>query len=171
MSGCLITVLPLQAAMFIVIVLLILLTVAHENLADSAEEPSRKKNNGGNNPHRNALQAWSQYLVPERDYNSTIWRETYRSGTWSVHFNAYCKHLSRVFAENGAKVNFVMIGACDGTNDVTIRTLYLPNLHWRGVFVEPFSMNVRDLIKNLAFKNATKRSMVLQAAATSSCER
>jgi hypothetical protein len=28
-----------------------------------------------------------------------------------------------------------MIGACDGTSDNTIRELFLPNEHWRGVFV------------------------------------
>lgn len=140
-----------------------------EPVSRTLRERKQGRSGSSTNPHLAALQAWSAYLNPDRDYNSTRWREMYRSSTWSVHFNGYCRHLSEVFKERGAKVNFVMIGACDGTNDVTIRTHYLPNEHWRGIFVEPFAMNVRDLIQNLAFKNATSRSMVLQAAATEVC--
>lgn len=62
-----------------------------------------------------------------------------------------------------------MVGACDGTGDNTIKNLYLPNEHWRGVFVEPLTMNVRDLIKYMADKHANQRSFVIHAAATDDC--
>jgi hypothetical protein len=51
----------------------------------------------------------------------------------------------------------VHIGACDGNGDKTIKKLYIPNEHWRGVFVEPMSINVRDLIKYMADHNIAHR--------------
>lgn len=62
-----------------------------------------------------------------------------------------------------------VLGACDGTGDNTIKNLYLPNEHWRGVFVEPLTMNLRDLIKYMADNNANQRSLIIHAAATSEC--
>jgi hypothetical protein len=61
------------------------------------------------------------------------------------------------------------VGACDGTGDNTIKHLYLPNEHWRGVFVEPLTMNVRDLIKFMSDNHANQRSLIIHAAATSEC--
>lgn len=87
------------------------------------------------NPSFKALEAWADYLNPEVDYNTTLWKIAHRSSTWSVHFNEYAKKLSKVFETARAKVNFAMIGACDGTSDNTIRELFLTNDHWRGVFV------------------------------------
>jgi hypothetical protein len=60
-------------------------------------------------------------------------------------------------------------GACDGTGDNTIKHIYLPNDHWRGVFVEPMSLNVRDLVQFMADKNVSHRSIVIKAAATLKC--
>ena len=62
-----------------------------------------------------------------------------------------------------------LIGACDGTADNTIRNLFLPQEHWRGVFVEPLTMNVRDLIKYMTDHHANQRSFIIHAAATSEC--
>jgi hypothetical protein len=62
-------------------------------------------------------------------------------------------------------------GACDGTGDNTIKHLYVPNDHWRGVFVEPLTMNVRDLIKYMSEKQASQRSFIIHAAATSVCHK
>jgi hypothetical protein len=87
------------------------------------------------NPNNKALEDWVKFLDPKIDYNTTMWKIATRSSTWSVHFNEYAKKLSAVFDKAHAKVNFVMIGACDGTSDNTIRELFLPNDHWRGVFV------------------------------------
>lgn len=146
------------------------------------------------NPSSRALEAWAEYLDPEIDYNTTMWKIAHRSSTWSVHFNEYAQKLSKVFDKSKAKVNFAMIGACDGTSDNTIRELFLPNDHWRGLFVgqiiivvlfrffaliifgfvvlliEPMGINVRDLIKFLADRNVTQRSLVIRAAATSKCK-
>lgn len=103
-------------------------------------------------PSFKALEAWADYLNPEVDYNTTLWKIAHRSSTWSVHFNEYAKKLSKVFETARAKVNFAMIGACDGTSDNTIRELFLTNEHWRGVFVgnlESFSLILFRLMKNL----------------------
>jgi hypothetical protein len=54
--------------------------------------------------------------------------------------------VSKLFYIVGAYINFALVGACDGTNDRTIRDRYLVNSHWRGVFVEPFTINHRDLV-------------------------
>jgi hypothetical protein len=62
-----------------------------------------------------------------------------------------------------------LVGACDGTGDNTIKHLYLPNEHWRGVFVEPLTMNVRDLIKFMSDNHANQRSLIIHAAATAEC--
>lgn len=58
-------------------------------------------------------------------------------------FDFYVQKLSDLFLEKDAIVNFALVGACDGTNDNTIRDRYIPNYHWHGVFVEPFSINFR----------------------------
>ena len=50
---------------------------------------------------------------------------------------------------------------------MTIRFLKLD--HWRGVFVEPMSINVRDLIAFLESNGAANRSLVIRAAATDVC--
>jgi hypothetical protein len=60
-------------------------------------------------------------------------------------------------------------GACDGTHDKTISKYFIPNDHWRAVFVEPVSFNVVDLARFLGSKGVADRSYVLKAAATSAC--
>jgi hypothetical protein len=81
------------------------------------------------------------------------------------------KRLSDFFLTRGATVNFALVGACDGTNDVTIRERFLPNEHWRGLFVEPISLNVEDLRKYLQEHNVMHRSHIIQAAATNQCNK
>lgn len=151
------------------LIVLVCVLLLHSAVSEESKRKPRKKNRKYN-PQREALQTWASDLEPELDYNSTMWRIKYRSSTWSVHFNGYCKRLSDVFRDIGANINFVMIGACDGTNDVTIRESFLPNPHWKAVFVEPFTINVKDLRANLEHKNVTRRSTVLQGAATSECK-
>jgi hypothetical protein len=87
-----------------------------------------------------------------------------------VYFDQYAQRFSKLFKTiPGALVNFAMIGACDGTNDPTIRDRYLPNSHWRGVFVEPMSVNYNDLVLHLKENGALERSLPLRGAATSVC--
>ena len=121
------------------IILLINLRTLHcveeKDTEDFSSSKSTGKRKGRTNPSVKALEAWADYLNPEVDYNTTLWKIAHRSSTWSVHFNEYAKKLSKVFETSRAKVNFVMIGACDGTSDNTIREIFLTNEHWRGVFV------------------------------------
>ena len=77
-----------------------------------AEDFGKSKRKGRANPSVKALEAWADYLNPEVDYNTTLWKIAHRSSTWSVHFNEYAKKLSKVFESARAKVNFAMIGAC-----------------------------------------------------------
>lgn len=125
---------------------------------------SRTKNN-----QSQALEQWALSLTND-DYDYDKWRIKFHSRSTVDFFNGYAKLLSKVFKNYNAKVNFVMIGACDGTGDNTIKHLYLPNNHWRGVFVEPLTMNIRDLIRYMSINNATHRSYIIQAAATAKCK-
>lgn len=70
---------------------------------------------------------------------------------------------------SGAVVNFAMIGACDGTNDRTIRERYLPNPFWRGVFVEPISYNHKDLTQFMESHGVADRTHIIHGAATRVC--
>jgi len=116
-----------------------------------------------------ALEQWALSLT-DRDYDYNEWRKSFHSRSTVDFFNGYAKKLSSLFNSYNAKVNFVMVGACDGTGDNTIKHLYLPNQHWRGVFVEPLTMNVRDLIGYMSNHQASHRSMIIQAAATAECK-
>jgi hypothetical protein len=66
-------------------------------------------------------------------------------------------------------VNFILVGACDGTHDKTIDKLFLPNPHWRGAFVEAISYNVHDLKELFSNNSALDRSHIIHAAATNTC--
>jgi hypothetical protein len=129
----------------------------------------KKKDKSKGSPERQAIVYWADSLT-EKDYNHTEWRLAFHSSSASDFFNGYARRISDIFKSFDAKVNFVMVGACDGTGDKTIKKLYIPNSHWRGVFVEPMSINVRDLIKFMANQNAAHRSLIIRAAATSHCE-
>jgi hypothetical protein len=125
-----------QLCAYFIILLINLRTLQCEVEKDTEDfSNSKSKRKGRTNPSFKALESWADYLNPDLDYNTTLWKIAHRSSTWSVHFNEYAKKLSKVFETAKAKVNFVMIGACDGTSDNTIRELFLTNEHWRGVFV------------------------------------
>ena len=119
---------------------------------------------------KQAMEQWAASLIAERDYSEAQWRVSFHTRSPSEYFDRYCQRLSKLFKSiPGATVNFAMIGACDGTNDPTIRERYLPNSHWRGVFVEPMSNNYADLVRHLEEKGAGERSLALRGAATSTC--
>lgn len=135
---------------------------------DGKKRKRKAKKNKKQSAEKQALAHWADFLT-ERDYNYTEWRKMYHSNAASDFFNGYGRKISNIFKKYEAKVNFAMVGACDGTGDNTIKYLYLPNSHWRGVFVEPMSINIRDLIKYMAEQNAAHRSLIIRAAATSEC--
>lgn len=134
--------------------------------ADRKKKKKRDKSIGS--PQYQALKIWADSLT-EADYNETHWRTFFHSRSSVDFFNGYARRISDIFKKVDAKVNFAMVGACDGTGDNTIKHLYLPNSHWRGVFVEPMGINVRDLIQYMSVKNAAHRSLIIRAAATSVC--
>jgi hypothetical protein len=114
-----------------------------------------------------ALKTWARELTDD-DYNVTNWVTTLRKQPQNF-FDYYVGKLSDTFKEKNAIVNFALVGACDGTNDNTIRDRYLPNSHWRGVFVEPIEMNYKDLNKFMESNGVANRTHLLHAAATSKC--
>lgn len=116
---------------------------------------------------RQAVKAWTKQLT-EQDYNATHWAITMRYQPQNF-FDHYVEVLSDIFKEKKAKINFVLVGACDGTHDNTIRDRYIPNEHWRGVFVEPFEINYNDLVKFMEGQGVADRTYVLHAAATRQC--
>ena len=131
-------------------------------------EGTRKRGRDVRQVQKAAVEAWGASLIPDHDYNATKWITPKTSQPQYV-FDYYVKRLSDLFAQKGATVNFALVGACDGTNDNTIRERYLPNEHWRAIFVEPISLNVADLKKFLNDHGVTNRSYVLQAAVTNEC--
>ena len=123
----------------------------------------------GRQVQRAAITAWSSFLNPERDYNATIWTMRRRNQPQYV-FDTYVSLLSDVFLKEGATVNFALVGACDGTNDNTIRERFLPNEHWNALFVEPITLNYKELNKYLVKNNVADRSHTIQAAVTNDCQ-
>jgi hypothetical protein len=93
---------------------------------------------------KEALRLWASSLTKD-DYNASAWRYKFHSKTPGVFFDQYLLDFSRKFQTAGANINFAMVGACDGLADPTIRTRFLPNKHWRAVFVEPMTPNILDL--------------------------
>jgi len=118
---------------------------------------------------RKAMETWARSLT-KQDYNVTNWKYKFRSKTPQVFFDQYLAAMSAVFAEEQAHVNFALVGACDGLADPTIRLRFLPNKHWRAVFVEPMTPNVRDLTSYLTKEGAIDRSLIIHAACTQVCE-
>ena len=118
---------------------------------------------------RALLEEWIDSMVPELDYDASQWSKTLKTTTASGYFGKYNDRFSKIAKAKGATVYFASIGACDGTQDYTIREQYLKNPHWDAVFVEPVSNNVVELKSYLESMGAKNRSLVIQAAATSTC--
>lgn len=117
---------------------------------------------------KHAVKSWARSLNELVDYNTTHWVHNFNKQPQNF-FDHYAKVLSDIFKSEKATVNFVLVGACDGTNDRTIRDRYLPNDHWRGVFVEPISMNYKDLSNFMESHGVSNRSHLIHGAATSKC--
>jgi FkbM family methyltransferase len=130
---------------------------------------NQNRRSGKQLPVRIALEAWANSLSPDKDFNVTMWAITAHSRSPSDYFDKYAGRISTVFQNNQANVNFVSVGACDGITDPIIKNRFLKNDHWRAVFIEPMTPNVRDLRTFIEQHGATNRSLVIQAAATSEC--
>jgi len=115
------------------------------------------------------LERWIAALSKEEDMQEGRFVKTIEQ-SWSGddYFNSYnrkVRYLSRMDARRyvltlffctrawqlselaeaaSATLFFVSVGACDGTEDPTIK-LFLKHRHWEGLFVEPMDLNVRDL--------------------------
>lgn len=122
------------------------------------------------NPRRLALEEWTKSLTPELDYNASDWKLRFRSRWPTDYFNFYVKKLSGIFKSNNAEVNFAMVGACDGVTDPIIKFQFLKQPHWKGVFVEPMSINIKDLESFIHVNGASNRSLIIRAAATDVCK-
>ena len=161
-----------------VIVVLIILLAVDINSFSQDEVPNDKDENRklaeksskgkGRKLQKAAINSWASYLDPVRDYNATTWITKSRSQPQYV-FDYYVTLLSDIFLKEGATVNFALVGACDGTNDNTIRERYLPNAHWRALFVEPITLNFKDLNQYLIDNKVADRSHTIQAAVTNEC--
>jgi hypothetical protein len=113
-----------------------------------------------------ALRVWADSLTPD-DYNATLWQTLWKQpGNFFEH---YITKLSDIYMAEGANINFILVGACDGTNDRTIRDRFLPYSHWRGAFVEPFQINYQDLVDFMNKNGAGNRTHLIHGAATDKC--
>ena len=158
----------------VVLVVLALLVSASHAFSDhlglhKGRRSLKKDTNNDMSNGRQALETWARSLNQD-DYNTTNWKYKFHSKTPQVFFDQYVKAMSEKFGEENAHVNFAMVGACDGLADPTIRSRYLPNKHWRAVFVEPMTPNVKDLTSYLVKNGVIDRSLVIQAACTSECD-
>ena len=144
-----------------VFIAMAMLMVSMSNAAEEQESVTNIK------AQRSAVKAWAETLH-EEDYDADHWSKTHGNQPANF-FEHYASRLSDIFKDHGAKVNFALVGACDGTNDRTIRDGYLPNEHWRGVFVEPFSINFKDLSMFVETHKVSHRSHLIHAAATRQC--
>jgi FkbM family methyltransferase len=118
---------------------------------------------------RKAVEAWQKSLTA-KDQNVNDWIETHRTRQPQVFFDFYAKTLSEIFEKEDATVNFVLVGACDGTHDNTIRDRYVPNKHWEGLFVEPMTRNYEDLNAFMTSQGVMDRTTTVQAAVTDVCD-
>ena len=130
-------------------------------------EESQNRNSGWLEVQRKATKEWMESLH-ESDYDPTYWVEHFHQQPQNF-FEHYIRQLSAIFAHNGAKVNFALVGACDGTNDRTISKMYLKEDHWRGVFVEPFEINFKDLNNFMEEHKVSSRTHLIHGAATNHC--
>ena len=89
--------------------------------------------------------------------------------TYQKIFYNYCQQLSDIYQYNNAYVNFMSIGACDGTHDMIFEKIYLNNDHWNGMLIEPSSRNYDDLLRLMQTKRITHRTLTLHAAVTDVC--
>jgi hypothetical protein len=144
------------------LVLVLLLLCLNSTFADEDQESATNMK-----AQRAAVKAWAASLK-EEDYDADHWARTFHHAPANF-FEHYATELSDIFKESGAKVNFALVGACDGTNDRTIRDRYLPNEHWRGVFVEPFQLNYKDLSTFMEKHGVSHRTHLIHAAATRKC--
>lgn len=125
---------------------------------------------GGSKNQHLLVQQWADSLRPEVDYNGTKqWRKTFGADDPSLFFFQYSEKFSQMAEKVGATVNFVSIGACDGTEDPVIKNGFLAHPHWNGVFVEPMSNNFADLTKMFETHGVANRSTAIKGAATAEC--
>ena len=123
---------------------------------------------GRRSSQKQAMEAWASSLTND-DYNETVWDIRSNGGQPPQWFDSYLMLLSDIFAEKRAYLNFISIGACDGTNDLTIKR-FLKQTHWHGMFVEPVSINYEALVQYLKKADVMHRSFPLRAAATDKCK-
>ena len=112
-----------------------------------------------------ALQSWLH------SFNSTktdIIKQS-KEITYQTTFYNYCQQLSDIYQYNHAYINFMSIGACDGTHDMILEKVYLTNDHWNGMLIEPSSHNYDDLVRLIQTKRITHRTLTLHAAVTDVC--
>ena len=161
-----------------VLILVLLLEVSSLQWQSSFEQAtaksgrrlgSAKRDKSDMSNGRKAMETWARSLTAS-DYDAPNWKYKFKSITPEDYFDHFVKALSQVFAEEKAHVNFALVGACDGLNDPTIESRFLPNKHWRAVFVEPMTPNVKDLTTYLTKNQAMDRSIIIQAACTRVCE-
>lgn len=137
-------------------------------LGAESNEKSAKKKDKFLKVQRYAVEAWSKELTVA-DYDLKQWPAITKHNQPQHIFDFYAQKLSDVFLSNGGKVNFVLVGACDGTHDKTIRDRFIPNQNWNAVFVEPISYNFNDLNTFLQTNGVSNRSITIKAAVTDSC--
>ena len=111
-----------------------------------------------------AEKQWFQELRAE-DLDPTRWLKA------EEQFFVFLSRMSRLFHLAHADLNFALVGACDGLEELTITKFFIPNPHWRAIFVEALLENCQDLESYLKHFQVHLRSLVVHGAVTDVCER
>ena len=106
---------------------------------------------------------WFQELRPE-DLDPARWRRA------EEQFFMFALRISRLFRLSNAELRFALVGACDGQYEATISRFFIPQSHWRAVFVEALYDNCQDLERFLRNHQVYQRSLVVHGALTDICE-
>ena len=162
------TVLSTTAFLLLCIILVVFGLSDLESQLTEGKETAPKKNVNKRATQRAAIESWYSSLKPEEDINASFWHDKMKLQAQHA-FHHYIGLVSDVMKSKGATVNFLLVGACDGTHDVTIKERFLPNSHWNAGFVEPMEINVNDLTKYLTTENVISRSHIIKAAVNNEC--
>ena len=88
----------------------------------------------------------------------------YYSSRCVIVFHEYSNKLSKVFKEHQADINFVLVGAFYGNNE-----MFLSNIHWRAAIVDAVDSNIRNLKHYLLKNSALDRAYFVLGAFSQTC--
>lgn len=108
-----------------------------------------------------SLRVWK--LRIRKLFNSTVFSNTKK-------FDSFTRRLNnQVVLRQKQRLSFLIIGACDGTHDELMTYHYMQD-GWDGCFIEPLSINVKDMIMQVkSIPGVSDRTLLIQGAVVKDC--